>query len=105
MEGVAVSVTDLGVACERVVGWLQWKVLKAARGDDLDVVTLQPEHSFWLGRLAPEEAVVAEGSGHQERLNPCSIGIRLRPRTSPPWRLDAVIRLRVWVHDRSNRCW
>lgn len=100
MEGT--PVTDLMAAGERVVGWLRRQVIEAARGDHLHDLTVEPSNSFWLGRIAPEGDVAADGTGHLERLNPCSIGIRVRPATDGPWRFEARVRARAWLRDASK---
>ena len=90
-------------ACTRFVGWLNDVVLKAARGDDIEQIEGRPSGTFWLGRLAPEESVIARAMGDRgERLDPCAIGIVLQP-TSPRPSFVARVRMRVWTkHERSS---
>jgi len=90
-------------ACSRFVAWLDHRVLVAGRGDNTDRLDVDPASTFWLGRLAPEEEVQQNPIGDRaERLDPCAIGIRLRPAGPPPWTFTATAALRAWVKDDED---
>jgi hypothetical protein len=94
-------------AAERFVGWLENQVLLSARGDRDATSEHDPAGKYFLGRLASELAVASTGLGDRgERLEPCAIGLRLRPvRTSPgPWRFRATARCVVWL-KHGDRDW
>lgn len=87
-------------ACERFVGWLDSRVTATGRGDGQDHLDVNPAGTFWLGRLAAEETVLASALGDRgERLDPCAIGVRFRPRGLGPWTIDVTVRLRAWVQN------
>lgn len=84
-------------ACTTFVGWLDAAVTKAGRGDDTDRLGVAPAATFWLGRLASQQEVAANPIGDRaERLDPCAIGIRLRPVGPGPWRIEVTARCRAW---------
>lgn len=100
---VKLSTMDLEAAAARFVRWLDERVLFAGRGDEIDELTVEPSGRFWLGRLAPEDAVVALGLGDRgERLDPCAIGMILRPVGALPWNLRAVVRACAWKKDSAG---
>lgn len=90
-------------ACEAFVAWLDRRVVAAGRGDGLDRLEVAPSGTFWLGRLACEEEV-RKGipDERSERLDPCAIGIRLRPAAGPPWPTTVTVRARAWVQDPTD---
>lgn len=90
-------------ACHQFVDWLDGRVVAAGRGDGLDRIDVAPSGTFWLGRLACEDEV-RKGSGDErsERLDPCAIGIRLRPASGPPWSIAVTVRARGWVQDPKD---
>ena len=46
----------------------------------LERLDVDPASTFWLGRLASEDHVFASQLGDRaERLDPCAIGLRVRP--------------------------
>jgi len=93
-------------ACTRFVRWLDERVLKSARGDDIDTISVEPRGLLWLGRLAPEMAAVARGLGDRgERLDPCAIGIRVQPTDVVPIEIEVEVRARVWLFDDATRRW
>lgn len=96
---------DLYQASERFVRWLENKILLSARGDnDFELKDVSPKGKFWLGRLAPEEAVIASGMGERgERLDPCAIGMRLLPADTGPWHFVCVVSFRVWLREEEGR--
>lgn len=90
-------------ACLRFVNWLDGRILAAGRGDETDDLDVDPGSTFWLGRLASEEEVKQNPIGDRaERLDPCAIGIRLRPAGSPPWTVTAVASLRAWIKEPND---
>lgn len=81
----------------RFLEWMHRRVVEEARGDHLDTSDTAPRNRFWLGRLASESAVINSPLGQRaEKLDPCAIGIRLRPATAGPWTLELAIRFRCW---------
>ncbi|WP_110343358.1 helicase-related protein [Prauserella flavalba] len=87
-------------ACQAFVGWLDRRVVAAGRGDGLDRLEVAPSGTFWLGRLACEDEVQkAAGDERSEGLDPCAIGIRLRPANPPSWSMTVIVRARGWVKD------
>lgn len=91
---------DLDGAAEAFMEWLDRQVLEAGRGDGLERLDVDPASTFWLGRLASEEEVRANLLGERaERLDPCAIGIRLRPTGPGPWTFRATASLRIWTRD------
>ena len=90
-------------ACQAFVGWLDCRVVSAGRGDGLDRLEVAPSGTFWLGRLACEDEVQkAAGDERSERLDPCAIGIRLRPAGPPSWSMTVIVRARGWVKDSKD---
>ena len=66
--------------CERFVQWLLERVVQAGRGDHLLEFEHRPQGRFWIGRLAPQSRSVRAGTDETgSRLDPCAIGIRVRP--------------------------
>jgi hypothetical protein len=99
-SGPGFPVQSFDDACRNFVGWLDHRVLAAARGDDTDRLEVEPASTFWLGRLASEEEVQQNPLGDRaERLDPCAIGIRLRPSDPPPWQFTVTATARAWVKE------
>lgn len=87
-------------ANQAFVDWLDRRVVAAGRGDGLQRLDVAPAGTFWLGRLACEDEVRKKaGDERSERLDPCAIGIRLRPADGPPWSMTVTVRARAWVRD------
>ncbi|MFG1918245.1 helicase-related protein [Micromonospora sp. NPDC048898] len=90
-------------ACEAFVAWLDRRVVAAGRGDGLERLEVSPSGTFWLGRLACEDEVRKGAADERsERLDPCAIGIRLRPAAAPSWSLSVKVRARAWVQDPKD---
>src|SRR5260221_6042565 len=90
-------------ASERFAQWLDGRVLAAGGGDGTDRLDVDPAATFWLGRLASEEEVQNNPIGERaERLDPCAIGIRLRPAGSPPWTFSATAAVRAWIKEDKD---
>jgi Helicase conserved C-terminal domain len=65
---------------ERFAGWLLNEVILEGRGDRYSRLPVGPAGRFWLGRIAPAVKVAQSRLGARaERLEPCEIGIRVRP--------------------------
>lgn len=90
-------------ACEAFVAWLDRRVVAAGRGDGLERLEVSPSGTFWLGRLACEDEVRKGAADERsERLDPCAIGIRLRPAAAPSWSMSVTVRARAWVQDPKD---
>src|SRR4051794_10379966 len=90
----------LDEACDRFTAWLDSQVSAAATGSASDYLEVAPASTFWLGRLASEEDVRNNVLGDRaERLDPCAIGIRVRPAGPAPWRFTADVSMRAWVKE------
>lgn len=85
-------------ASTKYVEWLHGRVMAAGRGDGVDSLEVEPRGSFWLGRLCSEKVVLDSDLGQRgERLDPCAIELRVRPRdTAGPWRFGVRVQLRTW---------
>ncbi|MGE3674178.1 MAG: helicase-related protein [Polyangiaceae bacterium] len=89
---------NLETACSRFVDWLEREVHVAGRGDRLSYLEVEPSGVFWLGRLAPQEAVMELGLGERgERLDPCATGLILRLVGKPPWAIVVRVQAAVWL--------
>lgn len=90
----------------KVVSWLQQCIVADARGDGQGTIDKQPSTVFWLGRLAPEAKVEASDMGERgERLEPCALGMRLRPASGRPWEFDIAISVCIWSGDSRQGAW
>ncbi len=95
--------SDQYSAYERLVDWLTDRLVSSARGDLVNELDVVPEGRFWLGRLAPESAVMNSPFGDRsERMEPCAIGFRLRPDGVPPWRFTVGVSGCAWVRRRAG---
>lgn len=62
------------------VAWLLNEAIMEGRGDRRRRLAVAPEGRFWLGRLAPQAKVQQSRLGERaERLEPCEVGLRVRP--------------------------
>lgn len=87
-------------ACVRFVEWMDRRVTAAGRGDDTDRLEVDPSATFWLGRLASEDEIQHSDLGDRiERLDPCAMGLRLRPTGPAPWTFTVQVELRAWLKD------
>lgn len=90
----------------KVVTWLQGCIVADARGDGKSELDNQPSSLFWLGRLAPEAKVEASDRGERgERLEPCAVGMRLRPASSGPWSFETIISVCIWDREPGQTVW
>lgn len=82
---------------ERFVSWLLSEAVAEARGTRHQRLTVAPEGRFWLGRLAPEVRVQQSRLGERaERLEPCEVGIRVRPTVLDGRAISCRVRLVAW---------
>ena len=82
----------------RFVEWLEERVINEARGATVTESEKEPRGTFWLGRLASEEAVQISTLGKRaEKLDPCAVGMRFRPVGSGPWRFKLSGAFVCWV--------
>jgi hypothetical protein len=88
-------------AAERFVNWLQNRVMVEARGDQEQSSPVDPTGRFWLGRLGPKD-FVTRADERQDRLEPCAIGLRIRPALRPPWAFRVKVRFCLWRRRRSE---
>ncbi|WP_431931453.1 DEAD/DEAH box helicase [Nonomuraea jabiensis] len=82
-------------AAERFVAWLDGRVTAEGRGDERVDLDANPVGVFWLGRLAPESEA-AKSVRRERRMDPCAIGMRLRPETDGMWSFSASIKAVAW---------
>jgi hypothetical protein len=86
------------------VEWLENRVIQNAQGARIDRTESEPRSTFWLGRLAGEEATQLSAFGKRaEKLDPCAIGMRLRPQTEGPWEMVLSARFVGWIkHGKDD---
>ena len=66
-------------------------------------MTVEPDGRFWLGRLTPQATVMVASFGDRtERMQPCAIGIRLRPGGLPPWNFVVSVSGCAWFRIRED---
>ncbi|MGA5900476.1 helicase-related protein [Streptomyces venetus] len=81
----------------RFIAWMLDAVVAEARGDYMTVLPVAPNGRLWLGRLAPQAVVQSSPLGERsERLEPCEVGIRLRPEALDGQPVSCHARLVVW---------
>lgn len=79
------------------LGWMLDGVVAEARGDHMQTLPVRPDGRLWLGRLAPEIKVQNSRFGERsERLEPCEVGMRVRPSALDGRTLSCRARLVVW---------
>jgi hypothetical protein len=83
-------------AAERFVHWLDERVTAEGRGDEKHTLETSPAGVFWLGRLAPESEAMSEVRKRNRRMDPCSIGMRVRPVAASSWSFSAQVRAVAW---------
>ncbi len=82
---------------ERFVDWLLDQAVAHACGTCIQRLPVDPAGRFWLGRLAPEELVRQHRLGERaERLDPCEVGIRVRPNRLDGRVLRCHVQLLAW---------
>ncbi len=83
--------------CTTFVSWMLDGVVAEARGDRMQLLPVAPKGRFWLGRLAPEVVVQNSRLGERsERLEPCEIGVRIRPTAVDGRSVSCSARFAVW---------
>jgi hypothetical protein len=81
----------------RFIAWMLEGVVAEGRGDDMATLPVAPKGRLWLGRLAPEVVVQNSRLGERsERLEPCEVGVRLRPSVVDGRAVSCRARLFVW---------
>lgn len=88
-------------AAERFVAWMHSRIIAEARGDNETTSSGDPTERYWLGRLGPKNFVTRPDS-RGDRLEPCAIGLRLRPAEAGPWTFVVTVRFCLWVRRRST---
>jgi hypothetical protein len=88
-------------AAERFVGWLEHRVIGEARGDTVHESPVDPTGRFWLGRLGPKD-VVTLPDDRADRLEPCAIGLKLRPNGAGPWTFTVLATMVLWARARAE---
>lgn len=89
--------------CERFARWLLERVIRAGRGDDVRTFEHRPQGRFWIGRLAPQAASVVETARDEDdRLDPCAIGIRVRPTALDGRQVVCRVRACGWVASNGG---
>ncbi|MGY1631859.1 helicase-related protein [Geodermatophilus sp. SYSU D01186] len=87
-------------AATNFTAWLDQQVTIAGRGDGTHRLAVAPASTFWMGRLATEEEVMNSALGQRaERLEPCAIGLRVRPTGEGPWHFDVRVQARAWMYE------
>lgn len=82
---------------ERFVRWLLEQLVDEARGTTHRRLSVAPEGRFWLGRLAPQVRVQESRLGERaERLDPCEVGMRVRPTSLDGRTLNCRVHLVAW---------
>lgn len=72
-------------------------VVAEGRGDHMQTLSVAPKGRLWLGRLAPEIVVQNSRLGERsERLEPCEVGVRVRPLEVDGRTVTCTGRLVVW---------
>jgi hypothetical protein len=88
-------------AAERFVAWLERRVMIEARGDEEHFSQVDPTGRFWLGRLGPKDFVTRPDE-RQDRLEPCAIGLRIRPADEFPLSFEVRISSSLWKRRRAD---
>jgi Lhr-like helicase len=101
IEACAEDAVQYRVA-ERFVRWLENRAQVEARGDELAFSPVDPTGRFWLGRLGPKDFVTLADE-RQDRLEPCAIGLRLRPAHAGPWKFRVHVRFVLWRRRRADQ--
>jgi hypothetical protein len=92
---------DRHSVAERFVGWLENRVIVDGRGDEVSSSGVDPVGRFWLGRLGPKNFVTIQDE-RGDRLEPCAIGLRLKPATAGPFRFRVEASIALWRRSKSE---
>jgi hypothetical protein len=91
-------------AAQRFVAWLDRELTLVGRGDKERVLDVEPSGKFWLGRLAPERAVMQRNLGDRgERLEPCACGVRVRTDAADCYTFNVVVSAAAWLYSADRR--
>src|SRR5262249_39118901 len=85
---------------ERFVYWLEGEAIREARGGNCTSSNVDPTGRFWLGRLGPKDVVTLQDD-RGDRLEPCAIGLRMRPQNRGPWSFSVRVRISIWRRQRA----
>lgn len=89
---------------EKFVHWLLRRVVQDARGDAIDSLDVAPSGRFWLGRIAPEERTARSLFGERgERMDPCAVGIRVRPDEVDGRKVGVRVRAVGWARSPEDQ--
>lgn len=88
-------------AAERFVSLLEDQVIREGRGDDHSELNVDPSGRYWLGRLGPKDFVTRQDE-RGDRLEPCAIGLRLKPRARALWKFEAKMSFVAWRRRKSE---
>lgn len=81
----------------RFVSWMLAEVVADGRGDHMETLPVAPKGRLWLGRLAPQVVVENSRLGDRaERLEPCEVGVRVRPNAIDGRTITCRAQLAVW---------
>lgn len=90
----------------KFIDWLVDRVTFAGRGDELDVLDVNPSGKLWAARLQPIEALKNNPFGERaERLEPCAQGFKLKPSSKGPWNVILKGVAKVWDYDKDLKRW
>lgn len=83
--------------------WLHHRVIAEARGTNDVQSEHAPSGKYFLGRLQPADGVNNDPRGDRaERLEPCAVGLRVRPRASRPWSFEVEVDCAVWLKHEGE---
>lgn len=87
----------------RFLEWMHTRLIEDARGDSIATAATSPRSLLWLGRLAPEVAVINSPLGQRAGvLDPCAVGIRVRPAGPGPWNAHLKANFRCWAQQSDK---
>jgi hypothetical protein len=93
-------------ARETFVEWISKSMTEAGRGDRDSVLQVEPSGKYWLGRLQSRDAVAENEWGDRgERLEPCAMGVKLKPIGVGPWAVNVSVSMCAWVKEKKSGDW
>lgn len=100
-----IKMSDLE-AQTKFINWLINRITFAGRGDELDLLDVNPSGKLWAARLQPTEALKNNPLGDRaERLEPCAQGFKLNPKSDGPWSIRLVGEVKVWDYNKNQKTW
>lgn len=97
---------DFEIAQNKFVEWIAKRMTMAGRGDNDKVLKVEPSGKYWLGRLQSADAVAESDLGDRgERLEPCAIGIKIKPILQGPWHFEIAVCFYVWLWEKQEKLW